>query len=40
MFTGHVSLDYAKHEHAGWLAALAQADDQTDEQTVAPKRVA
>ena len=27
MFTGYVSLDYAKHEHAGWLAELEQADD-------------
>jgi len=24
MFTGHVSLEYAKHEHAGWLAQLEQ----------------
>ena len=41
MFTGHVSLDYAKHEHAGWLAELEQADDQADvEQPIAPKRVA
>jgi len=27
MFTGHVSLDYAKHEHAGWLAELEQAEE-------------
>lgn len=24
MFTGRVSLDYAKHEHAGWVAELEQ----------------
>ncbi len=44
MFTGHVSLDYAKHEHAGWLAELRQADEEADDQPlvrpVAPKRVA
>jgi len=44
MFTGHVSLDYAKHEHAGWLAELEQADaaDAADETTpaAAPKRAA
>ena len=33
MFTGHVSLEYAKHEHAGWLAELEQADLQADRQT-------
>jgi len=44
MFTGHVSLDYAKHEHAGWVAELEGSDetarDIDDEQPVAPKRVA
>jgi hypothetical protein len=48
MFTGHVSLEYAKHEHAGWLAELEtdrvaselQNDDSEDDQVVAPKRVA
>lgn len=44
MFTGHVSLDYAKHEHAGWLAELEQADDQDqadgETPTSAPKRAA
>jgi formate dehydrogenase subunit gamma len=48
MFTGHVSLEYAKHEHAGWLAELEQveapSDDHNDEQagspTTPPKRVA
>jgi formate dehydrogenase subunit gamma len=27
MFTGYVSLDYAKHEHAGWVAELESADN-------------
>jgi len=45
MFTGYVSLDYAKHEHAGWIAELEQADSQADarangDQPIAPKRVA
>jgi formate dehydrogenase subunit gamma len=45
MFTGHVSLDYAKHEHAGWIAELEQADNQAEKRAngdrpVAPKRVA
>jgi formate dehydrogenase subunit gamma len=45
MFTGHVSLDYAKHEHAGWLAELREADEQghdgaNDDSPIAPKRVA
>ena len=44
MFTGHVSLDYAKHEHAGWVSELEgdekQADDIDDEPIIAPKRVA
>lgn len=45
MFTGHVSLDYAKHEHAGWLAELEQADDEAkkpadNDLPTAPKRVA
>jgi formate dehydrogenase subunit gamma len=47
MFTGRVSLDYAKHEHAGWLAELERAevqnnqdDDQDDDQIIVPKRVA
>jgi len=48
MFTGHVSLDYAKHEHAGWVAELEaseahsaeRSDDDAEEEPVAPKRVA
>jgi formate dehydrogenase subunit gamma len=28
MFTGYVSLDYARHEHAGWVSTLEQSDDQ------------
>jgi formate dehydrogenase subunit gamma len=46
MFTGHVSLEYAKHEHAGWLAELegqetpTQQDDPEDDQIILPKRVA
>lgn len=43
MFTGHVSLEYAKHEHAGWVAELEQAektDDAADERAAASKRVA
>lgn len=27
MFTGYVSLEYAKHEHAGWVQQLEQTDD-------------
>jgi formate dehydrogenase subunit gamma len=30
MFTGYVSLEHAKHEHAGWLAELGYADDDED----------
>jgi len=33
MFTGHVSLDYARHEHAGWVAELEQTDEQTGDRT-------
>jgi formate dehydrogenase subunit gamma len=50
MFTGHVSLEYAKHEHAGWIAELEQVDagslgndrnaDEDDDLTLTPKRVA
>jgi formate dehydrogenase subunit gamma len=48
MFTGHVSLEYAKHEHAGWLAEIekdrvageSQQDDSEDDQVIASKRVA
>ncbi len=47
MFTGRVSLGYAQHEHAGWLAELEQIGETSDEsndddviQTPAPKRVA
>ena len=47
MFTGHVSLEYAQKEHAGWLAELGQTGDEQDGkaeeddiQTPAPKRVA
>jgi formate dehydrogenase subunit gamma len=33
MFTGYVPLSYAKHEHAGWLAALGyQEPDESDHQ--------
>ena len=39
MFTGHVSLDYAKHEHAGWLAELEQADGQAAAAKVAAPTV-
>lgn len=46
MFTGHVSLDYAKHEHAGWLAELekaggpadGQGDEPAEDPVVPPKR--
>ena len=41
MFTGHVGLDYAKQEHAGWLAELEQGNDQAEiARPVAPKQVA
>jgi len=48
MFTGHVTLDYAKHEHAGWVAELEQADKlaaaqlriQADEQAASSKHAA
>jgi len=30
MFTGHVSLDYARHEHAGWVAELEETDVVTE----------
>jgi len=33
MFTGHVSLEYAKHEHAGWVAELEQVDASADRST-------
>jgi formate dehydrogenase subunit gamma len=38
MFTGHVSLDYAKHEHAGWIAELEENEGPVDDQATAPKR--
>jgi len=48
MFTGHVTLDYAKHEHAGWLAELEHAEKlaaaqlriQADEQAASSKHAA
>ncbi|MDY0339659.1 MAG: cytochrome b/b6 domain-containing protein [Coriobacteriia bacterium] len=30
MFTGYVDLEYAKHEHAGWLAQLGYEDARTE----------
>jgi len=30
MFTGRVSLDYAKHEHAGWVAELEETKAEAD----------
>ncbi|MBU4556081.1 MAG: cytochrome b/b6 domain-containing protein [Actinobacteria bacterium] len=29
MFTGYVNLEYAKHEHAGWLAELGYSEKET-----------
>ena len=34
MFTGHVSLEHAKAEHAGWLATIRKADPETPVSTV------
>ncbi len=38
MFTGYVDLDYAKHEHAGWLAELGY--EEPEEAHVAEKTAA